>query len=86
MKTIIEDGVVVKKGARPLAMFENVYNTTVGASMAKEKDCYWAKVKVSSLSTPLLIKSKYNFSKGAKVRVKYSPQFPDSGELVVDWE
>ena len=87
---IIEEGIVVEKGTRHgrgIAHFLGAILSFGGQAEATSPNMYWAKVKLPSLDEPLLIKSVYNFQKGAKVRVKYSKYKPESGpQLVIDWE
>ena len=82
----IEEGIVVEKGARTGAMFGAIIGAIGMSDTSPAKGYYWAKVKVPGFDRPLLIKSKYNFSKGTKVRVRYSPNRPEDAELVVDWK
>ena len=88
---VIEEGIVIEKGNRKGVLFGNVLEVLFsegagGPVTVPEKGYYWAKVQVPSLDKPLLIQSKYNFSKGTKIRVKFSKYNPSDAELVVDWE
>jgi len=86
---IIEEGVVIEKGVRGGVVLGNIMEaiTSWGGYMTEpEKGYYWAKIKVPSLNEPLLMESKYNFKKGAFVRVKYNLRNIKGAKIVVDWK
>ena len=83
---ITEEGTVLKKGVRWSMLIPFIFMAASGDDKF-DRQYYWAKILLLNVKEPLIVRTKYNFQKGTRVRVKYDKNNPyNDCEIVVDWE